>query len=109
MSPARPHQIAPQRVQAAIAAAVATPPVMLKLQINTTGAWRNVIDFERDDDIACAAVLTAAPLLAGAAELGAKLRICSADGLQTAHSRWAAGTGWVGLLKPAGRAAAKGT
>ena len=104
MSAARPHQIAPQLVQAAIAAAIATPPVMLKLQVNTSGAWRNIIDFERDDDIACAAVLTAAPLLAAAAGPGATLRICSADGLQKVHSHWEAGKGWRGHLKQARRA-----
>ena len=98
MSPVRPHQIAPQLVQAAIAAAIATPPVMLKLQVNTSGAWRNVIEFDRGDDLACAAVLTAAPLLAAAAGPGATLRICSADGLQTVQSHWAVGQGWRGAL-----------
>ena len=100
MSRAQPSAPSAQQVQAAIAAAIAVPAIKLKLQINTTGAWRNVIDFERDDDLACAAVLTAAPLLAAAAELGAKLRICSADGLQKAHSHWQAGQGWRGALPP---------
>ncbi|MBL8350497.1 MAG: hypothetical protein JNL87_09290 [Burkholderiaceae bacterium] len=78
-------------------------PGMLRLQVNTTGAWRNVIEFPRDDDIICAQVLTAAPLLAAAAGPRATLRICSADGLQTVQSHWQAGQGW----RPA-RAAADG-
>ena len=96
---AAPHRPpAPHLVQTAIAAAIARPPIMLKLQVNTSGAWRNVIDFPRDDDLACAHVLTAAPLLAAAAGPGATLRICSADGLQKVHSHWQAGKGWRGAL-----------
>lgn len=107
MSPARPRAPAPHLVQAAIEAAIAAPPLMLKLQVNTASAsaagadgagWRDVIDFPRDDDMACAYVLTAAPLLAAAAGPGATLRICSADGLQKPFSHWEAGQGWRGAL-----------
>ena len=79
-------------------------PGMLRLQVNTNGAWRNIIDFPRDDDIICAQVLTAAPLLAAAAGPRATLRIVSADGLQTVHSHWQAGKGW----RPSAAAAAAG-
>lgn len=72
-------------------------PARLRLQINTSGAWRNVIDFARDDDLACAQVLVGAPLLA---EVGrATLRICSADGRQEVHSRWSAEGGWRGAVQ----------
>lgn len=107
MSAATHRPPAPHLVQTAIAAAIATLPLMLKLQVNTSGesttgadgpGWRNVIDFPRDDDLACAAVLTAAPLLAAAAGPGATLLICSADGLQKVHSHWQAGKGWRGAL-----------
>ena len=104
MSRVHPNPPSAQQVQAAIEAAIKAPHIMLRLQVNTTGAWRNVIDFPRDDDLACAHVLTAAPLLAAAAGPGATLRICSADGLQKVRSYWEAGQGWRGPLKQARRA-----
>jgi hypothetical protein len=73
-------------------------PLRLRLQINTSGAWRNVIEFDRGDDLVCAAVLTAAPLLARASLFRTTLRICSVDGLQTVHGHWTLENGWCGAL-----------
>jgi len=78
--------------------AAATTPVRLKLQVNTSGAWRNVIDFPRQDDMACAQVLTAAPLLAAAAGSRTTLRIVSTDALPVVFSHWEEGKGWRGAL-----------
>lgn len=69
----------------------------LRLQVNTSGAWRNVIEFERGDDVACANVIAAAPLLAAAAGPGATLRICSRHE-DLAYSHWQADEGWAGVL-----------
>lgn len=61
-----------------------------KLQINTNGAWRNVVDFDADKH--GDAIQVHAPPLA--AIIGAKLRICTADGLQTALMYWDPEHGW---------------
>lgn len=73
----------------------------LKLQINDSGSWRNLISFSRADDLACAHVLTAGPLLAAAAGPRATLRICAeAPGrAPVVHSYWEpAKGGWRGCL-----------
>jgi hypothetical protein len=86
------------RVDAALPAAQAA---QLTLQVNTSAGgpvWRDVIQFTRDDDLACAHVLTAAPLLAAAAGPGAALRICTVGLSRRVLSTWHAGQGWRGAL-----------
>lgn len=64
----------------------------VKLQINTAGAWRNVIDFDASDEKAAAAVMGHAAVLAVVGR--ATLRIATADGLQTALASWTLDKGW---------------
>lgn len=71
-------------------------PKPLRLQVNTTGAWRTVIDFDRGNEVACANVITAAPLLANASGPRTTLRIVSTDGLQHAFCHWNTRDGWKG-------------
>lgn len=82
----------------------AAPGVRLRLQINSAGAWRTVVDYPADDDLACAQVLTAGPVLAMLGGRNVTLRICSADALQTVHSHWDRKSGW----RPARSAAQEG-
>jgi hypothetical protein len=72
-------------------------PRICKLQINTSGAWRDVAPFNIDSQ--GDAVMNAAAELASA--VGAKLRIASADGLNEAMMHWTERDGW----KPARGAA----
>lgn len=64
----------------------------VKLQINTSGAWRNVISFDAADEKASGQVLAAAPVLA---EIGrGTLRIVIDDGLQEVLQSWTPEKGW---------------
>jgi hypothetical protein len=64
----------------------------VKLQINTAGAWRNVIDFDGAVTQNAVEVMRHAPAIAALGK--ATLRIVSADGLQTALFSWTAKQGW---------------
>lgn len=66
-----------------------------KLQINTTGAWRDVLRFDIDAVDAGALQLAASELVGIADPEGkASLRITMADSLQTTLVRWDAKNGW---------------
>lgn len=72
-----------------------TPPPkpeqrICKLQINQTGAWRDVCRFDVDEH--GDAIQQHAPLLA--AVVHATLRIVIADSFNTTLLRWAPETGW---------------
>lgn len=87
-------------VRALDRAVTAQPPEQpadqrLQLQINTTGAWRKLLEFAASDLDAFASVLESAPLLAQAGGPRASLRICPADGLQRMVCHWAADRGWL--------------
>lgn len=64
----------------------------VKLQINTAGAWRNVIAFDASDEDASNKVLEASPVLAGVGQ--ATLRIVIDDGLQEVLTHWTPDKGW---------------
>lgn len=67
-----------------------------KLQINTKGAWRDVLSFDLDKVDAEALQVAAANLVVIADPDGRTgLRISTADGFQTALTRWDARKGWV--------------
>jgi hypothetical protein len=68
----------------------------VKLQINSTGAWRDVLRFDMNAADICA-VMDAAALLVILADPLCKtgLRISTADTHQKAISRWDAQKGWV--------------
>jgi hypothetical protein len=64
----------------------------VKLQINTSGAWRNVVEFDGADHENAVLAMRHAPAIA---TLGnGTLRIVSADGSQTALFSWTAKQGW---------------
>lgn len=67
-----------------------------KLQINNSGAWRDVVRFDIDAQDA-EAIQAAAVNLVVLADPGGKtsLRIATADAFQTALVRWDAKKGWV--------------
>lgn len=67
-----------------------------KLQINTKGAWRDVLSFDMDAVDVEALQFAAANLAVIADPDGrAKWRITIADALQTALIHWNARHGWV--------------
>jgi hypothetical protein len=72
---------------------MSTPSKPVKLQINATGAWRNVLTFNAADDDQAASVMHHAAELARIGK--ASLRIATDDGLQTAITYWHATSGWV--------------
>lgn len=67
-----------------------------KLQINTAGAWRDVLRFDldvvNDEDVQVAA---AQLLLAADPDSRASLRIVMDDSLQTPLVRWNTKKGWI--------------
>lgn len=67
-----------------------------KLQINTKGAWRDVLSFDLNV-VDIAALQVAASKLVGIADPSGRtaLRIATADGFQHALIRWDAKNGWV--------------
>lgn len=71
-------------------------PRPCKLQINSTGAWRDVLKFDIDAVDSVALMDAASNLLAIADPDGRMaLRIATADAFQTALIRWEAKKGWV--------------
>jgi len=67
-----------------------------KLQINTKGAWRDVLTFDLDTVDAEALQVAAANLVVIADPDGrTALRIATADAFQRALIRWDAKKGWV--------------
>lgn len=68
----------------------------VKLQINTTGAWRDVLRFDLDKVDVEALQLAAQRLVEVADPDGrTSLRIVIADALQAALVRWDAKAGWA--------------
>jgi hypothetical protein len=67
-----------------VSMAITKKPV--KRQINTAGAWRDVIRFDAANDIACGEVMAAAAALGRVGK--ARMRICTADSLQQALMHW---------------------
>jgi hypothetical protein len=67
-----------------------------KLQINTKGAWRDVLPFDLDE-VDSEALQVAAANLVVVADPGGRigLRISAGDSYQTALIRWDAKKGWV--------------
>lgn len=68
------------------------PEKRVRLQINTAGGWRNVIDFDAADHLVGASVMEHSVELAKIGK--ATLRIVTADGLQTALCAWTSAKGW---------------
>jgi hypothetical protein len=64
----------------------------VKLQINISGAWRNVIEFDGADHQNAVMVMRHAPAIATLGK--GTLRIVSADGSQTALFSWTSKQGW---------------
>ncbi|SDO77566.1 hypothetical protein SAMN05216303_102324 [Rhodoferax sp. OV413] len=72
--------------------ATRTKPV--KLQVNDSGSWRNVIRFDAADDAQCVAITEAAATL-GRAASRATFRIAMDDALQLPLLHWTREKGWV--------------
>jgi hypothetical protein len=69
---------------------------LAKLQINSTGAWRDVLRFDANAVDIIAVMNAAAHLVSLTDTTGrAGLRICTADAGQKALARWDALKGWV--------------
>lgn len=73
----------------ALAASVSRPVL---LQINTSGAWRNVVAYDAGDADACGVIEHHAPALAVVGR--GKLRIVTNDGLQLPLRHWDIARGW---------------
>lgn len=78
-------------VAASVGAARPTPKPVI-LQINSMGAWRNVITFDAADADACGVIEYHAPSVAVVGR--AKLRVVTADGLQQPLRHWDIERGW---------------
>ena len=90
MSAAVESKPAPAGAESGAKGKPAPKPVVL--QINTSGAWRNVITFDAADADACGVIEYHAP---GVAVVGrAKLRVVTNDGLQTPLRHWSIEQGW---------------
>lgn len=61
-------------------------------QVNTSGAWRNVVTFDACKDVECCEVLGAAETLGRIS--GANFRVVIKDAMQTPLMHWKAETGW---------------
>lgn len=84
--------VKPAAAGAVAGAKVKPAPKPVVLQINTAGAWRNVITFDAADADACGVIEYHAP---GVAVVGrAKLRVVTNDGLQTPLRHWDIERGW---------------
>ncbi|CAM8627493.1 hypothetical protein MCEMSHM24_02727 [Comamonadaceae bacterium] len=66
----------------------------VKLQVNTAGAWKDVVSFDAADAAAADHVMQGAALICAGAQQ-AKFRVVIADSLQTALSHWTLEKGWV--------------
>lgn len=71
----------------------AAPAKPVKLQINTTGAWRNVIEFDADKARVSSAAMKHGAALAGIA--GGSCRVVLADGTQAPLAHLTPEAGWV--------------
>jgi hypothetical protein len=69
---------------------VAKKPV--KLQVNNSGAWTDVLRFDAADELACSEVMEAAAALGRLG--GGTWRVCMADSLQQVLLHWTAAKGW---------------
>lgn len=67
-------------------------PKPVQLQINTSGAWRNVVGFNAGDAEACGVIEYHAPALAVVGS--GTLRIVIADGSQQVLRHWSLAEGW---------------
>ncbi len=65
----------------------------VKLQVNNSGAWKDVVRFDADDAIAQDKVMAAVESL-GTVNPDIKWRICTADSLQAVLMIWSAAKGW---------------
>lgn len=73
-----------------------TIPNKVKLQINTSGAWRDVLRFCTHDTDTDLVQVSAANMVLHADPSGATtLRLVTDDGRQTALIRWDVKKGWV--------------
>lgn len=68
-------------------------PRPVKLQVNTSGAWRDVISFDAGKDVECAEAMSAAETLGRIS--GAKFRVVIKGALQTPLMHWTRDAGWV--------------
>lgn len=66
----------------------------VKLQVNDSGSWRNVIRFDAAHDMQCAEVLAAAEMLGKAAQRST-FRVAMDDALQLPLMYWTREKGWV--------------
>jgi hypothetical protein len=64
----------------------------VKLQVNTSGAWRDVIGFDAGSDVECTEVMRAAETLGRISK--AKFRVVIKDSLQTPLLHWTPEAGW---------------
>lgn len=64
----------------------------VKLQVNTSGAWRDVVSFDAADPVNFEKVMEAAQTLGDVT--GAAFRIVIRDGQQTCLRSWSPGKGW---------------
>lgn len=70
-------------------------PRMVRLQLNTSGAWKDILRFDIDAVDDQAIQIAAVQLVELAYPHGsASLRIATADAFQTALVRWDAKNGW---------------
>lgn len=70
-------------------------PRMVRLQLNTSGAWKDLLRFDIDEVDDQAIQIAAVQLVELAYPRGsASLRIATADAFQTALVRWDAKNGW---------------
>jgi hypothetical protein len=75
-----------------MSASEATRPV--KLQVNTSGAWKDVVRFDAGDDAAAAKVMEAAATLGEINAGGVTFRIASDETHPFVLSRWSKTNGW---------------
>lgn len=64
----------------------------VKLQVNTSGAWKDVVSFDAADPVDSAKVQDAAQTLGDVS--GATFRIVIRDGMQTVLTHWSREHGW---------------
>lgn len=64
------------------------------LQINSSGAWRNIVRFDAAEQVAVDAAMEHGSLLVRLTEPQSKLRVVMDDGFQTPLMLWKLDTGW---------------
>jgi hypothetical protein len=70
-----------------------TRPV--KLQVNTSGAWKDVVRFDAGNDVAASSVMEAAKTLGEINDGRITFRIASDEPLPFVLSRWSKADGWI--------------